>query len=907
MSISQRIDTDTKNWILDASDERAARAGMVMDLEAAASVIDWIEANCRLYEGETAGQPLELLGWQKSFIVRLFGWRMWDPEWGQWVRRFRKASLWAAKKNGKPVAVDTPVPTTVGMVPMGELTTDHVVFDERGKPTKIVATSEVMHGRKCYRIRFGGGVEVVAADDHLWAVEVKSRLRDETRNKWVCAILTTKEIADRTSRASRHDIRIVVPPQTETQDIILPVDPYWLGFWLGNGKRDKARGDITIRMCDIDQVLPKLIAGEGEPTSNWDNPGESRHYYFTGMADRLTSLGLRSVKTIPEPYLQAGTSQRWELLRGLMDSDGCISGNRNQCIYSTSDPDLRDTVIRLLSSLGFKATFSTVSPSKSNGQTKDNYRVTFTGQRGQPLSTLDRKLKNLVELKPDQRSSRRTVISCEPCPSVPVRCIQVEAESSLFLLTDRYIPTHNSPFLAALGLNLLINDGEKGQKVYTAAKTGDQARISQLHAAEMVRMSPYLDANCKINASTLEIKHLKSKSRMIVLAGNDSRGQKSKEGLNGSVLFDEMHVVDRGLEERVSRAGISRKQPLQLSASTSGDDVSSIGKERFDYGRQVARGDRDDLRFLHVEYCVPDKVTEADIVRDPDKYGPMANPSWGVIVKPSEFKADLMNSRGKPREMARFMQYRGNLWVGSTNRWLDIQKWEECAAPEIRIEHLAGRECYLGLDMARRLDMASAVFAFPWPEAGDDGVFFWPMFWLPEDTAKARDIMYPFMTWSRDGELKVTPGATTDYDRIKKDLRDFVSQSGCNLLNIFYDEHYANETTQRLVEGETDGAGRTIVPGWGCPRTAYPQTITYFTGDATELERRIRKKSVRHTNNAVMNWQIGHVEVKTDANQNIRPVKPDPNSGKAIDGVVAAVMALQGVIAAVRDVPQVWG
>jgi len=565
VSIVTRIDADTKNWILDASDERAARAGMVMDLEAAAHHIDWIENNCCLYEGEKAGQLIVLIPAHRLFITRLFGWRMWSSEWDSWIRRFRRAAFWAAKKNAK------------------------------------------------------------------------------------------------------------------------------------------------------------------------------------------------------------------------------------------------------------------------------------------------------------------------------------------------------SPMLAVIGLDLTMNDGEMGQKTYVAAKTGDQARIAQTHAFEMVRMSPELDSQCQLMRNTLEIRHPKSKSKMMVLAGNDSRGQKSKEGLNGSVLFDEMHVVDRGLEERVSRAGISRKQPLILAASTAGDDMSSIGKEWFDYGRQVASGDRDDLRFLHVDYSVPAKTSEADIIRDPDKYGPMANPSWGSIVKPSEFKADLMNSRGKPREMARFMQYRCNLWVGSTNRWLDIQKWEECADPEIRIQDLAGRECYLGLDMARRLDMASAVFAFPWPEAGDDGVFFWPMFWLPEETARARDIMYPFMTWSRDKQLNVTPGATTDYDRIKKDLRDFVSQSSCNLLNIFYDEHYANETTQRLVEGETDGSGKTIVEGWGCPRTAYPQTITYFTGDATEFERRIRKKVVRHPGNAVMDWQIGHVEVKTDANQNIRPVKPDPNSGKAIDGIVAAVMALQGVIAAVRDVPRVWG
>ena len=460
-----------------------------------------------------------------------------------------------------------------------------------------------------------------------------------------------------------------------------------------------------------------------------------------------------------------------------------------------------------------------------------------------------------------------------------------------------------SPFLAATGLTLLMNDGEMGQKIYMAAMNGEQARIAQRHAYEMVRMSPALNAVCKLYANTLEIVHLPSRSRMMVLAGNDSRGQKSKEGLNGSVLFDEMHVVDRGLEERVSRAGISRKQPLQLSMSTAGDDPSSIGKERFDYGRQVASGNRDDLRFLHVDYCVPDGVKESDIIREPAKYGQMANPSWGAIVKPSEFEADLKGSLGKPREMARFMQYRGNLWIGSTNRWLDVQAWDACG-DDIKIEQLYGRDCYMGLDMARRLDMAAAVFAFPWPEIGDDGVLFWPMLWLPEETAKARDIMFPLMTWARDGHLRLTRGATLDYDFIKRDIREFAGKA--NLLEIFYDLHYANEITQQLCEGETDGVGHTVVAGLGCSRTEFKQDIRFLTTPCVELERRIKYNKVRHPRNPVLDWQVGHVEVKTDPNQNIRPVKPEPHSGKSVDGILGMVMSLYGVYTAQRNTPRLF-
>lgn len=559
-----RVDRDTKDWILDASDERAAASGCIMDLEAAQNHINWIEENCCLYEGEGAGDPIQLMDWQVAFLTRLHGWRMWSPEWNGWVRRFRKSALWAPKKNGK------------------------------------------------------------------------------------------------------------------------------------------------------------------------------------------------------------------------------------------------------------------------------------------------------------------------------------------------------SPFNAAMGLDLLINDDEMGQKIYNGAKNGDQAKISQLHAYKMVEMSPPLMVECQLYRNTLEIVHKPTNSRMMVLTGDNSRGQKAKEGLNGSVFFDEMHVVDRGLYETVSRSGISRRQPLEHSGSTSGDDPSAIGKERFDYGRQVANGDRDDIRFLHVEYGVPDGTKETEIAKDPEKYGAMANPSWGKIIKPSEFLADYNNSKGRPREMAKFLQYRLNVWIGSTNRWLDNLAWSACGR-DIDASELDERECYLGLDLARRLDMAAAVFAFPWPEAGEDGILFWPIFWLPEETAKKRDILFPFRTWGLEGFLNNTPGETLNYDFMKRDLRKFVKEHDLQLLNLYFDVKYANEFTQSLVEGETDGEGRTIVEGWGCDRTEFPQNITHLTGPCVELERRIINNSVRHPNNAVMDWQVGHCEVWTDRNQNIRPVKPEPHSGKCIDGIVAAVMALYGVDSAQRNMPRVHG
>lgn len=456
-----------------------------------------------------------------------------------------------------------------------------------------------------------------------------------------------------------------------------------------------------------------------------------------------------------------------------------------------------------------------------------------------------------------------------------------------------------SPTLAAIGLYLLCGEGEQGQKVYAGAKNGDQARIAQQHAYAMVEQSPELRAVCKLNASTLRIVHIPTRSAMLTLTGDDSRGFRAKEGINGSILIDECHVFDREMHERTSRAGISRREPLNLAVSTAGDDPSSYGFERFEYGRQVNAGDRNDPGFLHVEYSAEQKpgevITDAQIDERLEELGRKANPAWGVIVKPSEFRADWESSKGKPREVARFRQYRLNLWVGSTNAWLDTGGWDK-GRRSFTLEDMRGRSCVMGLDLSRTRDMTSAVFLFPWDEDGAEVVRLWPTFWLPEQTAKNRDHLFPFRGWAEAGELTLTPGEVVNYAQVESDIIEAVRAHDLRVCGVYFDQWNAEELSTRLADAL-----------W-CERVAVRQGWVTISPLAKEFERRVCAGLVHHAGNAVMDWQVGHVQVKADHNRNIQPVKPDGNTGKSIDGVMSALDAMAGIVsgaAGVSDEPSI--
>lgn len=484
-----------------------------------------------------------------------------------------------------------------------------------------------------------------------------------------------------------------------------------------------------------------------------------------------------------------------------------------------------------------------------------------------------------------------------------------------------------SPVLAALNLYLLAGDGEPGQKVYVGAMNGDQARISQLHAVNMVRQSPTLADLCKINNTTLNIRHVPSNSQSIIITGDNKRGQKAKEGFNGSVLFDEMHVVAAEMWRRVSRAGISRRQPLLGTVSTSGDDRQCIGYTWMKEGRDARdhKPGREDLQFLHVEYSIPEDVTDREIVDKPTEYLPLANPAWGDIIDPDEIVGDCKRSFASgPIEWNKFLQYRANRWISSTNPWLNAGHWD-ASRERFDLESLRGRECFLALDLARRLDMVGAAFVFPWPEgpgpgpdgkpaepprdgwgAFDDCVRVWPMAWLNRETATLRDPLFGLLKWGDEGYLNITPGNTTDFARVKKGLRDAVFGFDLKVRGLYFDKTYAEEITQQLADGEEDESGQRVAQGFGCERFAVPQNILTLTGPSCELDRRIRQRIVRHPGNPVLDWQVEHCEAYRDVNNNVRPVKPEPHSGKSIDVVMALVMGILGEMTMKDSVPHVY-
>jgi phage terminase large subunit-like protein len=448
-----------------------------------------------------------------------------------------------------------------------------------------------------------------------------------------------------------------------------------------------------------------------------------------------------------------------------------------------------------------------------------------------------------------------------------------------------------SPTLASWATYTLAGDGEVGQKVYLAAKDGKQAReIAGGHVLKMIEKSPELSEECTINKNLYRVTHHPSDDSWLQpLSSANERTQKSKEGLNGSVYIDEVHVVDRKFANRINRAGISRDEPIHAEFSTAGDDPDEYGFERFEIAQRVESGELENQGMFVAIYAAPQNLSDEDLKADPLKYARMANPAMGHTVNPEEFLQDYKQSSISPASFAIFKKYRLNIWQNTASPWLDMPKWR-AGARDVALDDYRGHACWAALDLASVKDFCALTLCFP--EADDEYMFFW-WFWLPEDTKRAYRDLIPIDKWLADRRCKLmlTPGARTDYGYISSTFRELAEQF--DIQQLLYDDWNAEKVTQEISEGVRDNKGNWIAPGTDIERVNFGQGVADMNEPTKHFEGLVLVSKCLHNGDPLATWMAGNATVKPDSNGNYKPMKPKEGI-KKIDGIITAVMSLAG-------------
>lgn len=422
-----------------------------------------------------------------------------------------------------------------------------------------------------------------------------------------------------------------------------------------------------------------------------------------------------------------------------------------------------------------------------------------------------------------------------------------------------------STLASGIALYLLIADGEPGAKVYSAAVDRTQAEIVFEQASHFVQVNELLSQELEVLKREIRVRSDPGASYVALSADVSSKHGQMPHG----IVFDELHTQPNRRLFDVLRTGMGKRaQPMMVMITTAGDDIRSICYEQYDYARQVRDGViEDDQYFVFIAEAAPD-----DDWRAPATWY-KANPSLGVTVTEEFYEGECKRAQQTPAAQNAFRQLYLNQWVNQAVRWLDLSVWDEGSTA---VPDLAGRGCYIGVDLASVGDIAAAVKVFPPVEEGEP---WWilPRFYVPAENLlnRAERNRAPYQRWVEQGHLIATEGNVIHYGRIESDILE--DAKTYRLLGVGVDAWNAQQMAQNLT-----AAGLEV---W-----EVKQTMTGMAGATKKLEMLVLARSIGHGGHPVLRWMVDNVAVVKDGNENIKPHKE--KSRNKIDGVVATINAL---------------
>lgn len=333
-------------------------------------------------------------------------------------------------QEGKLVADNTPVPTPDGWKNHGDLQPGDYVFHPSGTPVKVLEVHAP--AKATLRVHFTDHSSVVVHPRHEWT------LHDCTAGKF--RTVETQDLGRLTygpigKRGARNRWKLPHREPLDLPDRDLPIDPYTLGAWLGDGSSTKAC--ITHH---ADDVIPVAYPTSAEFVHK--DTGVVTTYYRGGLRTQLRLAGLLGNKHIPAEYLRASERQRRELLAGLIDTDG-HAGRTGQHSFDNANEQLVRQVAELIRTLGYRAHVHRPTPAKLSTSgiqgVQEMWRVTYT-----PHDMLSAKLQRKRTGRLARVRRRVAICKVEEVAPETGRCITVGSPDGLYLVGENMLPTHNS-------------------------------------------------------------------------------------------------------------------------------------------------------------------------------------------------------------------------------------------------------------------------------------------------------------------------------------------------------------------------------------------------------------------------------------------------------------------------------
>lgn len=369
--------------------------------------------------------------------------------------------------SGKSVDNDTPILTEDGFHPMGDIRVGDKVYTRNGTLTEV---THVFPQGECdvYEVVLEDGRSVKCNKDHLWIVN-SSTTRPPAQER----VFTTQEMIEKgiiVGNGRNRRFQIPYPQAIQYPERQLSVPPYVMGYAIGDGCLKEAAFGISTHVNDVDNI--KRIASLLETSDYKQRDSSHTWYFYTDNPKYMTEKQCKKIqnkalfadfpelltgaenKKIPDIYMRGSIEQRWELLRGLMDSDG--TGHLGRLLFTTVSKQLAQQVLELVRSLGYTGNIGIDHRAdKYPHSDRKAYNVSiWASGDGEKFFHLERKKQQIRDYLSNRKINRRirnsagvSIVAINKLDyKAPMTCITVADDSASYICGD-YVVTHNTFFL----------------------------------------------------------------------------------------------------------------------------------------------------------------------------------------------------------------------------------------------------------------------------------------------------------------------------------------------------------------------------------------------------------------------------------------------------------------------------
>ena len=351
-----------------------------------------------------------------------------------------------ARRKGYEQPYSEPVLTPNGYVPMGSLKVGDLVMNPNGIPVRIGDIVE-QGTTEIYEVEFQDGRKVRCGANHLWAT---------CRNGKKFYIIRTVDYMKRKLKQGspgkeHYPYKIPELNPLKFDERPITVDPYVLGVLLGDGCicGDQVKFSTADQFIveELQKRLPDYLI---EHKEGYTYVIKSKIKGINELNRQLKELQVKVKsydKFIPEDYKFSSIENRFELVRGLMDTDGSITNGA--CNFVSTSEKLIDDLTFILRSLGIRCKKSKEILGKQNvdfgngnySDTRSHWELIITTE--EDIFKLPRKLEKVRK----NRNYNYKGIGIKSIRKTgefeQQRCLCIDNENHLYITKD-FIPTHNS-------------------------------------------------------------------------------------------------------------------------------------------------------------------------------------------------------------------------------------------------------------------------------------------------------------------------------------------------------------------------------------------------------------------------------------------------------------------------------